>query len=101
LPPLCIKFRSARTDFERIKAIEIFSFDNISANRKKRPPNNAKGTEYKTHKNHENQRKKLGSNHSLMVFVWRKKGKITTAIRMMEKNQQLLNEVYIQKTWKK
>lgn len=99
LPPLCIQFRSAWTDFERIKAIEIFSFDNISANRKKRPPNNAKGTEYKTHKNHENQRKKLRSNHSLIVFVRRKKGKITTAIRMMEKNQQLLNEVYIQKTW--
>ncbi len=83
---------------ERIKAIEIFSFDNIFANRKKRLPNNAKGTEYKTYKNHENQRKKLGSNHSLMVFVVRKTSKITTAIRMMEKNQQLLNEVYIQKT---
>lgn len=42
--------------------------------------------------------RKLGSKHSLMVFAERKTGKITTAIRMMEKNQQLLNEVYIQKT---
>ncbi len=42
--------------------------------------------------------KNLGSNHSLMVLVRRKKGKITTAISMMENNQQLLNEVYIQKT---
>jgi hypothetical protein len=52
----------------------------------------------KSTKTMKTQRKKLGSNHSLMVFVGRKTGKITTAIRMMEKNQQLLNEVYMQKT---
>jgi hypothetical protein len=84
-----------------LRELRLLGFSGLSTYRqtgKRGHLNNAKGTEYKTHKNHENQRKKLGSNHSLMVFVGRKTGKITTAIRMTEKNQQLLNEVYIQKT---